>query len=528
MNAHAEEFDVDETHWTEARVMSFAGRSDTRKRTASEYRTISLGDIFAMSPADKPKDKAPAFIPSSYHDHDGRTHAVQRERGSFVALTGDIDSGDHPFERIKAAVSELLGDSACLIYSSPHARPGDMRWRIILPLDRPIPFIEWADAQNAFYDLMEAHGIEMDRALARAGQPVFLPNVPNVHAKTGTALRDEFGAPLYYQTAKTEPDAPGLRLDVDHIADGIAAIHARRKRDEEAREQLRAEAERKAKARAEKHAKSNSAGDGESVIDEFNRANSIADLLARYGYERDPASADDWRSPKQESQTYATRIMGDAWVSLSGSDTAAGLGSQCATGCFGDAYDLFVHYEHGGDHKAAFKELHEERRATAAAPGDAEGAPAPDGTPRPKRDWPFRLTANGVERRVEKEDKHTGECTVEWVWFCSPLEVAADTRSADGEDWGRLLKITDRDGQVKEWPMPMAMLAGAGIEYREHLLSLGLIMAPGGFARQALHEYISTARPPEKTRAVNRIGWASGAFALPRNTHEEEENNGQA
>jgi hypothetical protein len=528
MNAHAEEFDVDETHWTEARVMVFAGQRDTRKRTASEYRMISLGDIFAMAPADKPKDKAPAFIPSSYNAHDGRTHAVQRERGSFVALTGDIDSGDHPLERIRTTVVELMGGAARLIYSSSRACPGDMRWRVVVPLDHPIPFGDWHDAQNAFFDFMEARGIAMDRSLDRAGQPVFLPNVPSTHDKTGDALRDEFGAPLYYITDRTEPDAPGLRLDAGPIADGIAAIHARRKQDEEAREKLKAEAERKAKARAEKLAKSGSASDGASIIDEFNRNNDIAALLARYGYERDPASADDWRSPKQESQTYATRIMGDAWVSLSGSDTAAGLGSQCATGCFGDAYDLFVHYEHGGDHKAAFKELHEERRATAAAPGDAEGAPAPDGTPRPKRDWPFRLTANGVERRVEKEDKHTGECTVEWVWFCSPLEVAADTRSADGEDWGRLLKITDRDGQAKDWAMPMAMLAGAGIEYREHLLSLGLIMAPGGFARQALHEYISTARPPEKARAVNRIGWASGAFALPRATHEEEDNNGQA
>lgn len=149
---------------------------------------------------------------------------------------------------------------------------------------------------------------------------------------------------------------------------------------------------------------------------------------------------------------------------------------------------------------------------------EAESVAPPTGTP--KRDWPFRIRPSGVERRIERQDKDTGEVTIEWKWFCSHLEVAADTRSADGEDWGRLLKITDRDGQVKEWAMPMAMLAGDGTAYRERLLSLGLIIAPGRFARDALHEYISTARPNETAKAVNSIGWAGRAFAMPRHTFE--------
>lgn len=146
-----------------------------------------------------------------------------------------------------------------------------------------------------------------------------------------------------------------------------------------------------------------------------------------------------------------------------------------------------------------------------------------DGAPDEFARWPFRIGKAGVEKRIERQDKDTGEVTIEWKWFCSHLEIAADTRSADNEDWGRLLKITDRDGQVKEWAMPMAMLAGDGTAYRERLLSLGLIMAPGRFAREALHEYISTARPPEKARCVNRIGWAGKAFALPRVTFEGNE-----
>ncbi|KQP24986.1 DUF927 domain-containing protein [Methylobacterium sp. Leaf100] len=134
--------------------------------------------------------------------------------------------------------------------------------------------------------------------------------------------------------------------------------------------------------------------------------------------------------------------------------------------------------------------------------------------------WPFRIGWNGVEKRVERADRETGIITVEWKWFCSALEVKADTRSAEGEEWGRLLTVTDRDGRVKDWGMPMAMLAGDGTSYRERLLSLGLVMAPGKFARDALHEYISTARPDTKARCVGRVGWHLRAFALSNQTVE--------
>lgn len=140
------------------------------------------------------------------------------------------------------------------------------------------------------------------------------------------------------------------------------------------------------------------------------------------------------------------------------------------------------------------------------------------GEPEELTRWPFRVVANGVEKRIERTDKETGTVTVEWKWFCSLLEVVAETRSTDSEDWGRLLCVTDRDTRTKEWSMPMRLLAGDGTAYREHLLSLGLIMAPGRFARDALHEYISTARPELKARCVNRLGWGGRAFVLPRQT----------
>jgi len=70
---------------------------------------------------------------------------------------------------------------------------------------------------------------------------------------------------------------------------------------------------------------------------------------------------------------------------------------------------------------------------------------------------------------MEKEDKQSGLKVKSWSWFCSLLEIAAETRDASGQQWGRLLRVTDRDGTVHQCAMPMGMLAGDGTAYRAEL-----------------------------------------------------------
>jgi uncharacterized protein (DUF927 family) len=132
--------------------------------------------------------------------------------------------------------------------------------------------------------------------------------------------------------------------------------------------------------------------------------------------------------------------------------------------------------------------------------------------------WPYCLRADGVWRRVEREDRQSGEVTIDWVKFCSHLDVAAETRDSDGQNWGRLVVVTDRDATRHEWAMPMEMLAGSGEEYRRRLLSMGLELSPGRKPREWLHEYLCTAQPQEKARCVPRIGWHGQAFVLPDET----------
>lgn len=372
--------------WASRAVVTFHGQHDTHvpevvtkdgeiianpnPGAGKPYGTLTLGEIFTMEPGAEPKSSGRAFIPSTYHEYDARAHKVQRDHGLFVTLAADIDKGNHPLKQVQSIVSGICRDAAWLIYASAHACPGDMRWRVIIPLATPLAFDEWNDAQNALFNVLDRFGLECDRALQRAAQPVYLPNVPASHAKTGEPLRDDDGKPRFYERATSGTAAPAIDLSRGPISSDIALIKQQREAEERDRQRLRAEAE---KRRAERPVDASA-----SVIGDFNGSNTIATLLQLYGYEQCPRNGDDWRSPMQTGESYATRIMGDTWVSLSGSDAGAGLGAKHPSGCYGDAYDLFLHFEHGGDHKAAFRQLYAERRAAqpySAPPAPQEGDP---------------------------------------------------------------------------------------------------------------------------------------------------------
>ncbi|MBU1157698.1 MAG: DUF927 domain-containing protein [Proteobacteria bacterium] len=133
----------------------------------------------------------------------------------------------------------------------------------------------------------------------------------------------------------------------------------------------------------------------------------------------------------------------------------------------------------------------------------------------PPRPWPFKVSSEGVFKRVDKKDKDSGEITTRWMRVCSELRVLAETRDFDLRNWGRHLAIKTREGAVNTWTMPMQLLNGNGNEYRGILLSLGLEIESNAFARQALTEYINNARPNERWRCVDRIGWHGQVFVLP-------------
>ena len=310
------------------------------------YPAISWPEIVRLCKEPQAKDKVDAdfFIPSTYRGNDGRAHQAQRERGSFRMLAIDIDQGNPSKADVIQAVRDVLGHVAMLVYSSSGATQDKRKWRVLLPLAMPISGDEYEAAQAAFFYLLRQHGMTPDGALARCGQPIYLPNVPM--AKRGPDLK-----PLFY-------DFEIVRGSGVFLTEASPIMQEVERREEQRRiaiEQAESERREREKQRADRRLQH---PNDVNPVDVFNDSHTIEDLLLRYGYERRGSSA-HFKSRYQSSESYATQNFVTHWVSLSGSDAAAGIGRSKAMGensyCFGDAFDLFAHYEHQGDFTAAVR-----------------------------------------------------------------------------------------------------------------------------------------------------------------------------
>ena len=308
-----------------------AGARDTRiNQTGSEYDGITIGKIAKLVSEPQATEKADAlfFIPSTYREHDGRNHATQREHGEYWMLAIDVDEGDPSLTEVKSAVERVTGNASALIYSSSGATEDNRKWRALIPLSEPISGEDYVDAQLALFDLMQQEGITCDAALSRTGQPIYLPNVP-------PARRDNFGQPEFYHGLRNRGE--GLLIPTESKI--WANLEFRRKNEAIAAERAAAERQLRAQQREEKRKDF----DDVDPVAEFNRNHTIADMMLRHGYEK-LGRSDSYRSPMQTSGSHATKDFGTHWVSLSGSDRAAGIGQTSAEFCWGDAFDLYCYF----------------------------------------------------------------------------------------------------------------------------------------------------------------------------------------
>jgi hypothetical protein len=328
-----------------------AGARDTRINEAgSQYDGITIAEIAKLVSEPQATEKADAkfFIPSTYREHDGRSHAAQRDKGEYWMLAVDVDEGDPSLTEVKTAVERVTGNASALIYSSSGASEDNRKWRALIPLSEPISGEDYVDAQLALFDLMQREGITCDAALSRTGQPIYLPNVP-------AERRDQLGNPSFYHGLRNRGD--GLLIPTESKI--WANLEFRRKNEAIAAERAAAERQLRAQQREEKRKDF----DDVDPVAEFNRNYTIADMMLRHGYEK-LGRSDSYRSPMQTSGSHATKDFGTHWVSLSGSDRAAGIGQTSAEFCWGDAFDLYCYFEHDNDMRAAVRTYAAELRPT--------------------------------------------------------------------------------------------------------------------------------------------------------------------
>lgn len=309
------------------------GTPNPSEDAGKPYSVITPQQIVAMvrnPPAPVEKERAQWFIPSRYVDHDARSHEAQRERGVFSWLALDVDQNNLSLAEVKQALADVVGDCSALIYSTSSATEDNRKWRALVPLKDDLPGADYPDTAEAFFDLLETatEGVLIcDRALQRPGQLIYLPN-----PRSG-----------FYQSEVVQLDR--LNLHPAH------PIMVQRQKNRDKRETAKKEAQER-QAQRRKQAPID-LGHNSSPVDAFNAAHDVEGLLERYGYAR-AGRSNDWRSPMQTSGSYATTCFGDYWVSLSASDAVANLGQASKSGArFGDAFDLFCHFEHGGDFSKA-------------------------------------------------------------------------------------------------------------------------------------------------------------------------------
>lgn len=320
------------------------GRPNRSRRAGQDYDRLTWADVadLVATPAATSKALARCAILSTYRGPDGRTHEVQRQRGAFVGLAVDVDTGNPSLDDVVAAVAAVTGGAHAYVYSSSSATADKRKWRVLVPLASPLAGADYRDTQLALFRLLEARGILCDAALARTGQVAFMPNVP-------PDRRDADGRPLFYQSHVAA--GPLLELVAGHAIvterDAIRAAEAA---------ELAARVQRQAERAAERLAVEDAGGDTFEPIAHFNDTHTVVSMLARYGFEQHPRRLQDWRSPLSESGSYSTQDRGDHWVSVSSWAANHGVGRPTRSGHHaGDAWALYVHFEHGGNHAAAVR-----------------------------------------------------------------------------------------------------------------------------------------------------------------------------
>jgi hypothetical protein len=332
------------------------------KASIAESELVDITPLFyrqstAANPAiARPKTEAWAIIPCNEMPLTRKGYEPSR----YVMLMGDVDGGDHSAGDVLATVVAFAEQSIGAIYSTSSSLPDGKRWRVMIPLAQPLGHEQWAELQKAMSHHFAQAGITLDSSMERAAQIAFLPNVPySITDKAGQEIATRYpdGTPIHFEHHRTGSrllDAQALPMGVWGALQAVreeAKAHALRQQE------LAAERERK---RVEREAQRQQAiaagGDGLTVMERFNLAHDTSSLMQQYGYIESPDKPGHWRSPLQTTGSFATELRIDgSWFSLSGSDKDAGLGTPQKGGVGGDAFDLFAHYSHGGDKRAAVK-----------------------------------------------------------------------------------------------------------------------------------------------------------------------------
>ena len=289
------------------------------------YITTTLAQIRGL--VDKPQavDKAQAqwLIPSTLPS---RSFAKQEAQGEFWMLWADFDENPKPLQEVAdALIFDVLGNVNFEVYTSRSATAEKPKARVLIPLDKPLSGADWILAQEVFNDLLAGAGFTPDRVSERPAQLCYLPN-RGAHYESLSERDQATFAPL-------KSWAKEITAKRQALLDQASALEAARKA---------AEGRRKAFSEARQ------ASGRPGLIEAFNQAYTVHELLLRAGYKQ---RGNTFSHPASESGSYSASVRDGRVHSLSSSDPlfTDGAGAH-------DGFSVFTTLMHGGDQKAAMKD----------------------------------------------------------------------------------------------------------------------------------------------------------------------------
>jgi hypothetical protein len=223
---------------------------------------------------------------------------------------------------------------AGVIWTTYNHTPDAPRYRVML-LNKP--FLEFGEEPEK-----RAHRHDIDTYISRI--------VADMLGLGGVIDASKCGAESLFFTARHPEGSEYYSAVIEGAPLDTAALikkaNAHWKKDEAVRQE--------AFERAEENRRKWLENGGLDFIGMYNERFPLEDQLIKYKYVQNERRPKDWRSPYQTSGSYATQVRDNKWVSLSGTDAEKEIGAPSKKGArYGDAFDLYAHFEHGGDYKAA-------------------------------------------------------------------------------------------------------------------------------------------------------------------------------
>lgn len=293
------------------------GQYDKQPGAITWQQVLELIDI----PQQVGKAQAQWLIPSTLMS---RTFKEQEQRGVFHLLWADIDKDPPTIARLAEACDRVVLNSDLEIYSSRSATQVCQKWRVLVPLAKPLPGADWVLAQEVLNDKLEAEGITPDRASERAAQLCYLPNRGEFYQTHSVRAGRQFDALDAFS---------GFGLEVEDKRDAIAA---------------KAEESRLRKEEARQRRESLSSADAPNTIGAFNLAYAVDGIMLQAGYDQ---RGNRFRHPCSESGSYSASVKDDRVHALSPADPLHSNGQGAH-----DAFSAFCVLFHQGDQNAALKD----------------------------------------------------------------------------------------------------------------------------------------------------------------------------